>query len=169
MADSIILLTTPSWPGGNDTLLAGGPPVTLTGGNPPGGNYSGEGVSSNAFYPGATPPGNYVISYYLPDDSCPASRNFLVLSPLGITEPALNNEVYLYPNPVYDQLIIRSDLFVQNREPLILDMLGQKVEIPYIIQVNEYILNTKLLAPGIYCLSFNIKGENVSKKFIKLD
>ncbi len=64
-------------------LCKDAPPLTLSGGNPPGGTYSGTGVTSNVFYPSVVGPGNYLITYTLIDPqgcSGTAFQSILVLN-----------------------------------------------------------------------------------------
>jgi uncharacterized Zn-binding protein involved in type VI secretion len=63
-------------------------PVTLTGGAPASGNYSGSGVFSNTFYPGLLSPGNYVITYeYSDGNGCTASAQATFEVQPAITDP----------------------------------------------------------------------------------
>lgn len=65
-------------------------PVALTGGAPTGGNYSGPGVFSNAFYPGLLSPGNYVVTYeYSDGNGCTASAQATFEVKPAITDPII--------------------------------------------------------------------------------
>ncbi|NOU47172.1 MAG: T9SS type A sorting domain-containing protein [Bacteroidales bacterium] len=83
-------------------------PITLTGGLPEGGVYSGAGVSGNIFDQAVAGAGNHVISYTFTDaNNCSnqASIEFIVDECLGITE--ISSEVLIYPNPASDLLTIK--------------------------------------------------------------
>ena len=59
-----------------DTLCANSSAVTLTGGSPAGGTYSGIGVSAGAFDPSISGVGNQAITYtYTDTNGCSASAN----------------------------------------------------------------------------------------------
>ena len=63
---SLSILTSVSWEGSGDTVFTGSAPITLSGGTPAGGFYSGPGVANNIFYPDSTGQGNFIVSYTYP-------------------------------------------------------------------------------------------------------
>ncbi|NOU45622.1 MAG: T9SS type A sorting domain-containing protein [Bacteroidales bacterium] len=83
-------------------------PITLTGGLPEGGIYSGAGVSGNIFNQAVAGIGNHVISYtYTDSNNCSAEAQieFTVDACLGVTESA--NGLLVYPNPANDNFTIK--------------------------------------------------------------
>jgi hypothetical protein len=82
-----------------DTVMAGDPPVEMTG-IPTGGYYTGFGVSGNLFYPELVAPGFYQITYNYVDDNGCTNRDTQVIYVccVGIDE-ASATEPKLYPNP----------------------------------------------------------------------
>lgn len=73
-------------------------PITLTGGSPVGGTYSGLGVSAGIFNPAAVGPGTYTIQYtYTDGNSCSASTSrSITVNPapnvtLGVFAPICSN------------------------------------------------------------------------------
>ena len=83
-------------------------PITLSGGLPEGGIYSGDGVTGNIFDQAVASVGNHVISYTYTDAnycSNQASIEFTVDACLGVTESA--NGLLVYPNPANDNFTIK--------------------------------------------------------------
>jgi hypothetical protein len=82
-----------------DTVMAGDPPVEMTG-IPSGGYYTGFGVSGNLFYPELVAPGYYPVTYNYVDDNGCNNRDTQVIYVccVGIDESA-SVEPKLYPNP----------------------------------------------------------------------
>ncbi|NOU45633.1 MAG: T9SS type A sorting domain-containing protein [Bacteroidales bacterium] len=83
-------------------------PITLTGGLPEGGIYSGDGVSGNIFNQAVAGAGNHVISYtYTNADFCSnqVSIEFTVDECLGISEAT--SRLLVYPNPAINNMTIK--------------------------------------------------------------
>lgn len=77
-------------------------PVTLTGGSPAGGTYTGTGVAAGMFDPAVAGVGSFPITYTVTDtNACTnsASSNITVLDCTGIDERASSDGVNVYPNP----------------------------------------------------------------------
>lgn len=91
---------------GNDTsfcVLSN--PLTLTGGSPAGGTYSGPGVIGNTFYPGSAGTGYITLTYdYTDANGCYNSANAIVYVDMcmGIEGATQNGMVSAYPNPASD-------------------------------------------------------------------
>lgn len=78
------------------------PPFELTGGTPPGGEYSGPGVSNGWFDPAAAGMGEHTITYtYTDPNLCTNSATDIITVTefIGIDEFANDQNVSLYPNP----------------------------------------------------------------------
>ncbi|NOU45619.1 MAG: T9SS type A sorting domain-containing protein [Bacteroidales bacterium] len=83
-------------------------PITLTGGLPEGGTYTGDGVTGNIFNQAVAGVGNHIITYsYIDANNCSAQAQieFIVDACLGITETA--NGLFVYPNPASDNFTIK--------------------------------------------------------------
>ncbi|NOU45634.1 MAG: T9SS type A sorting domain-containing protein [Bacteroidales bacterium] len=83
-------------------------PITLTGGLPEGGVYSGDGVSGNIFDQAVAGAGNHLISYtYTDAEFCSnqTSIEFTVDECLGISESA--TRLLVYPNPANKNITIK--------------------------------------------------------------
>ncbi|MDB5283097.1 MAG: hypothetical protein JWO06_2172 [Bacteroidota bacterium] len=159
-----------SWAGTSDTVLVNSSSVSLTGGNPAGGSYSGTGVNGNTFYPDSVGPGSYTITYSYSDSlncSNSVAKTFVVIVS-GITETGIS-EALIYPNPANDKLIIQFTLLSsEEATPMVYDLTGKLITVPFTRQTDRVVLNTASLADGMYWLKFNIAGNPVSKKFVKL-
>ncbi len=84
-----------------------GDSLPLTGGNPPGGYYSGNGVYGNIFYTDSVVTGNHILWYtYVNADSCSAmASDTIYLSPcLGINDALMPRlQVSVNPNPFREE------------------------------------------------------------------
>jgi hypothetical protein len=82
--------------------------VTLTGGLPEGGFYSGDGVSGNIFDQSVAGAGSHIITYtYTDANNCSnqATMELFVDECLGVTE--FSSGLLVYPNPANDNLTVR--------------------------------------------------------------
>ncbi|MBL0310065.1 MAG: T9SS type A sorting domain-containing protein [Bacteroidetes bacterium] len=176
--DSIVTLTlavnslpTVFWSSTKDTICSDAPAFALTGGNPTGGLYSGDGVSNNQFSPGIAGDGSHVITYtYTDNNSCfaTATKTLVVVTCTRINGMDYEHIISLFPNPAVDQLMLQSDLFnTEKLAPVISDVSGKKVPTSFIQNANQLKLDISHLASGLYFIRLNISGEQVSLKFVK--
>ncbi len=132
-------------------------PVTLTGGSPASGTYSGTGVSSGSFNPATAGIGTHTITYtYTDGNSCSASAtaDITVDGCAAIGENDLSN-LKVYPNPTENKLTIElSGDF--NFE--ITDTKGRIIEKGN--GNNFSTINTTNYTSGVYFL--NLSSENVN-------
>ena len=127
------------------------PIVTLTGGSPAGGTYSGTAVSAGQFDPSVAGYGTFAISYnYTDGNGCSgnASQNITV-GCAGLDEQT-GNVLAIYPNPTSGQFTISSSLELIS-EVKVYDETGRLVQV---ISKNENQVNIDLstCADGIYSL-----------------
>ncbi|NOU47177.1 MAG: T9SS type A sorting domain-containing protein [Bacteroidales bacterium] len=83
-------------------------PVTLTGGLPEGGTYSGDGVSNNIFDQSVAGEGVHQITYtYTDANNCSntATYELTVFTCVGVKEQT--SEIVIYPNPATDNIIVK--------------------------------------------------------------
>ncbi len=139
----------------NDTIST----ITLTGGTPAGGVFSGPGVSgASVFDPSTAPIGAFYV-YYSVTATCPAidSALFTVYNctPSGITTSDLNNTVSVYPNPFTEGVTftVGADIQLKNAELILYDGIGKEV-IHTTVQSHEFKLKRKNLQSGIYFYRF---------------
>ncbi|HRY31941.1 MAG TPA: hypothetical protein P5531_03135 [Bacteroidales bacterium] len=94
-----------------DTLCLNWPPLTLTGGNPPGGTYTGPGVSNGQFDPAGAGTGTHTITYtFTATNGCSASDTtfFNVAVCTGITDTKPETHVRAVPNPLSLQSMLHA-------------------------------------------------------------
>ncbi|NOU45625.1 MAG: T9SS type A sorting domain-containing protein [Bacteroidales bacterium] len=141
-------------------------PITLTGGLPEGGIYSGTGVSGNIFDQAAAGVGNHVISYtYTDSNNCSAQTQieFTVDACLGITESDSGWNVY--PNPASDNFTIK--LNNQNIVDVILyNSMGIKVYDKLNVKAANMTIPVLNLPSGNYILKVTTNHETIVKTII---
>ena len=127
------------------------PVVTLTGGSPAGGSYSGTAVTAGQFDPSVAGYGTFTINYdYTDGNGCSgnAAQNITV-GCAGLDE-VTGNVLAIYPNPTSGQFTISSSLELIS-EIKVYDETGRLVQV---ISKNENQVNIDLstCADGIYSL-----------------
>ncbi len=140
-----------------DTVMAGDPPVELTG-IPTGGYYTGFGVSGNLFYPELVAPGFYQLTYnYIDGNGCNnRDTQVIYVCCVGIDESEAI-EPKLFPNPTTGHLnfTLGTNSAVRYH---IYDLSGRIVQQENLF-AEQTSLNVSNLANGTYLLRF--EGEMV--------
>ena len=139
-----------------DTVMAGDPPVEMTG-IPTGGYYTGFGVSGNLFYPELVAPGFYQVTYNYVDDNGCTNRDTQVIYVccVGIDESA-SVEPKLYPNPT--EGLLNFTLGTHSAQAYrIYDLSGRVVQQEKLF-LEQSSLNVTNLANGQYLLRFEGDG-----------
>jgi uncharacterized repeat protein (TIGR03803 family) len=153
-----------------DTVCSSSSTDSLHGFSPPGGTFSGSGVSGNNFNPGIAGSGLHTIYYYVPN-ACPDSVTLNIMVETCVGTPGVksqDNEVVIYPNPnngVFTVSIRNDQLGISNQIE-IYNMLGEKI---YIGKINSATTELDLSnqAQGIYLYRMTEQGNLVSEgKFI---
>ena len=132
-------------------------PLTLTGGSPAGGVYSGTGVAGGEFDPGVAGIGTHTITYTFTDaNGCEgvATEDIEVDGCASIDENQLSG-VKVYPNPTKDKLHIEFDGDFSFE---IRDATGRLID--YGSKTNSTELNTTSYASGVYFV--NVSSETLS-------
>ena len=177
--DSIITLNlvvnTPSainWPqpdticNNNDSIH-----LTIAAASPSGGTFTGNGIHGLVLSVSGS--GTYPVTYTYTDSAgCSSSltKNLLVESCLGIEQLYQESSISVYPNPANDLITAQADAFTANHViPVVYDMMGKQVTVPYNQQADKITLHTDNLPAGVYLIKFNIKGILVSKHFVKAE
>lgn len=139
-----------------DTVMAGDPPVEMTG-IPSGGYYTGFGVSGNLFYPELVSPGFYQVTYNYVDDNGCTNRDTetIYVCCVGIDE-ASALEPKLYPNPTEGMLNFTLGTY-SARSYRIFDLSGRVVQQENLF-AEQNSLNVSNLANGQYLLRFEGDG-----------
>ncbi|HWB64972.1 MAG TPA: T9SS type A sorting domain-containing protein [Chitinophagales bacterium] len=147
-------------------------PLSLTGGMPSGGTYSGNGVTNSTFDPASAGVGTtYVYYTYTSPAGCTGadSTAITVNNCTGIDNIA-GSLVSVYPNPFSNQLSIKTSA-IENGTLTLMDVTGKVVQT---VRVNTAsgvtVINTSRLEKGIYML--NIIGNNqiaATRKVVKTE
>ncbi|HLP21084.1 MAG TPA: T9SS type A sorting domain-containing protein, partial [Chitinophagales bacterium] len=158
-----------TWPGGNDTMQTALQGIALTGGLPPGGVYSGEGVTNNIFYPDSIEGNSATLTYTYTDAyGCVATadRVFVVT---GIDNLTLQKSLRIYPQPVNNRLTIEcADCDFSNAETYLYDVTGKALITPVQKSHNHIQLQTSNLATGTYVLKLKLADEFAFIQFEKV-
>jgi hypothetical protein len=160
-----------------DTICNDTSAFALTGGTPPGGAYSGTGVSNNNFNPESAVPGSNVITYtYTDSNGCSnwATDSITVmLCSTGIEMTAGNLPLLIFPNPVSDWLYVQSPLLSKRGfTAKVFDVTGKLITLKYneqnTVQADRLMLDLSQLSAGLYFLDLRTSSQNVVKKFVKV-
>jgi hypothetical protein len=138
-------------------------PLKLSGGTPPGGAYSGPGVSGDSFYPSVAGQGRHWISYSYP--FCPGgvdSSQIEVHLCTGVRETA-SADFMLYPNPVKDRLSVKTEARSYKAE--VLNLLGEVIHMQYASR--ECQIDLTGCAPGVYMLKLGSPEAEVFHRIVK--
>ncbi|PLW92723.1 MAG: hypothetical protein C0592_09310, partial [Marinilabiliales bacterium] len=168
--DTIIinLFTPPSvtfiW---TDSVYLSDPPFALSGGSPPGGIYSGPGVSGGVFDPASSGTGSHIINYsYTDGNGCSDSDTALVnvYSLTGLSED-FSSQVKFWPNPSNRYLYVSWNASARYSLMQIFNQQGSEVG-RKILYGSEVILDISKLEHGTYIAL--LSGETRQYfKFIK--
>jgi len=149
-----------------DTLCITDPDVTLTGGNPSGGNYSGSFVTGNVFSPSTAGIGNYLITYtYIDVNSCSDFANGAIYVDICSEISTSDNLFYcqILPNPFNSSIeVIINEIGQYKIE--VLNVLGERL---YSLKVSTKTTHIELssLSSGIYFVKIS-NGQNSNLKMI---
>jgi hypothetical protein len=155
-----------------DTFCLGMSPITLTGGSPTGGVYSGIGVSNGMFYPDSAGLGLINISYTYSDSLWGCSDSALqyvyVDACANIQKLDAENNFEIYPTPAGSELRIRNTKF--EIETIEIFNLPCQCVFSQRLKTNsqeQLIIDVSKLKPGIYFLKIQTQNGTAAKKFIK--
>lgn len=145
--------------------------VTLTGGIPAGGTYSGPAVSNNSFDPSLlAAPADYILQYdYTDGFGCQNHDTTAVRVEVcsGINNLKANT-LTVYPNPFTNQLSIAL-MFEDNTMAELYDITGRKV-ISTVVNQTPFTWNVSNLTGGIYTLRILQDGNPMgAQKLVKVD
>jgi hypothetical protein len=150
-----------------DMVCSGNNTFVLTGGQPAGGTYSGNGVSNGIFNAAVAGKGTHTITYTYPTNGCTAiaTQDIAVAT---CTESEIALATVIYPNPATDKVTIRVPLTGKNNISVkILNGQGKIVEAQYYEQVSEEFSKTfdlKVRSKGIYLLYLTTDKETITKR-----
>jgi hypothetical protein len=149
------------------------PAVALTG-MPPGGVFSGMGVSGNSFYPDSAGVATHVITYsYTGAGGCTATVSQKVVvqdCPTGTAEQQHLHALALYPNPTRGEVRLRCQAGAAARVDLLLtDLFGRTVyrnsfEAPAEQSAARFDLSG--VSPGMYLYRLNAGKKTAAGKLV---
>ncbi|MCD6068022.1 MAG: hypothetical protein K0S33_2848 [Bacteroidetes bacterium] len=142
------------------------PAMTLSGGTPAGGTYSGTGVSSGTFDPALAGTGTYAISYIFTDTTTcqdTAIQSLTVDACVGITELSSVAGFSLYPNPATGSVTISTT--ATDATLYIYDALGKQLRMEK-LDSSTHILSLRELNAGIYTFRLQSKDGNTLRKLV---
>ena len=155
-----------------NALCTNGVAITLNA-TPPGGTYSGTGVTGNQFSPNGLAAGDYVLSYnYTDPNTCTNSdtANLVVsvCTATGINSVSSNNIITAYPNPAHTGIFVHvSDDAVSIA---VTDVIGQTIMAEQKVNTAQQIQNLDVtnLADGVYFIKVNTSNNQTKTiRFIK--
>ena len=156
-----------------DTICNNAAAITMSGGLPAGGYYSGAGIVDSQFVPSLAPLGKDTIYYnYTDTNGCYKNRYEFAYTEVctdttvGINE--LNKTQFnVMPNPTQDILNIENTGLTGNCFAEVLDLLGRLV-ITQPLDINNTKLSLRELPAGIYVLSITQSNNRIySTKVVK--
>lgn len=148
------------------------PPFQLTGGTPPGGEYSGTGVSNGWFDPSAAGMGPHTITYTFTDvNLCTNSATDIITVTefIGIDESNLSKAVGIYPNPNTGGFSLDLNTAQQGRYDIrVINTVNEVLYHEAGVQLGagmkkQFDLN---LANGIYFVKLSNKDQEFVKKMV---
>ncbi len=150
-----------------DTVCIENGPVTLTGGSPEGGEWSGPGVTDNTFDPTDLDPGTYTIIYtYTDANGCSAEAQGEIVVELCVNIRDITlTDVVVYPNP-FEQFvdITWNQLPGSDAEFRVIDLMGRTLSLTQLddqqAAAGTYRLELSSLPAGSYFLEIR-SGEAV--------
>jgi hypothetical protein len=152
-----------------DTLCLYSPPVTITGGYPGGGTYTGNAVYNGIFYPDSALLGwnliNYTKSFSTNCTDYALDSVYIDLCFTDVQGAGWANELEIFPNPVYDQLFIK-DPSARSKRIILYNLAGELIYDETTAK-EEIIVNTEMLPEGFYLLKISSEQGVVCKKIVR--
>lgn len=139
--------------------------VTLVGGTPTGGTYSGSGVTSGVFSPSTVGVGTYTITYsYTDGNNCTAVASDIMTVNACTGIQTLNTDVVsIYPNPSNGLVVVKT--VVLNAQVNVLDINGKNV-FSKTTDSFETQINLSHLANGVYQMNIVSDNKTLSHKIM---
>jgi len=128
--------------------------------------YNQNGVVKGATNQDYTPKssGNYYVIVTL-NDSKSNPSNTIRFTPTGIRQLNFNNRIQLYPNPIFNELVIEIPDYNEEIDFEIINSVGQVVLKGSFKE--KTIIRTRDFLSGVYMIKFEVGDSFVQKKIIK--
>ena len=164
---SIYELPMVNWQLVHDTVCSNSGIISLGGGSPAGGVFSGTDVVNNRFDPAVAGSGSYVINYtYTDSNGCHGSapQNIYVEVCASIAGVRGYKDVEIFPNPnISGWLNVKVDVGYVGSQVFIFDASGRMMK-QYLLSSENEQLNISQLAGGVYMLRI---GEKFKKLIVE--
>ena len=139
--------------------------------SPPGGTFSGPGVTTSSFDPWLVANGTYTITYNYTDSisGCKgsATQTVVVTTCTGINNVIDKIDLFLAPNPFNNEIIIGSKNLPDNAEFILFNTIGQEILRKRLGEGKNFI-ETSDLPAGLYIYSLLSQNKQVkSGKLVK--
>lgn len=153
-----------------DTICTADAPMTLTGGSPAGGTWSGTGVTGSTFNPATAGAGTATITYTYTDAntgcSSTASNDVFVSACVGVAEQVSAANFSVYPNPNNGNFTIDYPAY-ENAVPLMMyNSLGQ-IAGEWVMNSNRLMIDMQSLPAGVYFLQMTTAAGKSTMRIVK--
>jgi hypothetical protein len=137
------------------------PAFALTTGTPPGGTYSGTGVTGNTFDPALAGLGTHAITYSDGEGNCTgqATDSISVELCTGVAELDGGSGIRIDPNPNSGTFQVRIDRAFKEGSLLLFDASGKRVGNAVRLVPGANTINQNELAPGVYQVRVELDGK----------
>lgn len=149
--------------GNPDTLCSSASAITLVGGSPMGGTFSGNGVTGSSFNPATAGTGPKTITYTYEDmNGCEnsATETIVVRVCASIEDIAKEYNVNVFPNPSSSIFSISSDDRLRGSEIVISDINGRIVS-KQIIESDKTTFDASKWSTGNYVFQINTGNKSI--------
>ncbi len=152
----------------NDTVCTSASPITLPGGTPAGGSYTGTGVTGSTFDPAISGIGTFWV-YYTDTVNCPVTDSTAITVEIcaGVTEATNRDGFEVSPNPSNGMFIIRTQDGNATRALVeVFDLVGKKLRS---FQINGTSAKLDLTSEptGVYLMRLRQGGNTSVYKLTK--
>ncbi len=147
------------------------PPLTLSGGTPAGGTYSGPGVSGGMLNASTAGTGNHVITYsYTDGNGCDGQATFTinVSDCLGLTENGEDFGLEVYPNPTNGKLTASVSSGTDFSIVKVVDIQGKEISFGlHKFSATTIDLDLSGQVPGLYFVNGVVDGNHFTFRIQK--
>ena len=148
------------------TMCINHAPLTLSGGSPAGGTYSGAGVSGGVLNPATAGAGDHVITYsYTDANGCDGQATFSIHvdACLGLTENGQEFGLEIYPNPTTGKFTARVSSGVNFSIVNVMDIQGKEIQFGSSGSSAQTVeVDFSNQAPGMYFVNGLVDGQRVT-------
>lgn len=148
------------------TMCINHAPLTLSGGSPAGGTYSGAGVSGGVLNPSTAGAGDHVITYsYTDANGCDGQATFSIHvdACLGLTENGQEFGLEIYPNPTTGKFTASVSSGANFSIVNVMDIQGKEIQFESSNSSAQTVdVDFSNQAPGMYFINGLVDGQRVT-------